>query len=738
MVNLDVFTLLINGLTLSLALGFLLIIIWQNPQKRQNQAFAVFIIFIVVWNLGSILLRSTELTDIGIDFYNIALSIMEIGFIGASVSVYVMTTVLIGNQSRRFQYLAYISLIFVALPRFFLIVNGNIDNENVGISTEVSGNFQPLFFLFFLMFDGISLYLIWRYRRKVRSRGLVTGIVIFLAGQGLIFVNPELVVSAFSTNVSAMGALIIGFSMIHQEIITPLADRNNQVEAIHNVSVAITSQLALDTVLSEIAIQAGGWLNADGVGIFLAQVDKDIDGDTNLVLETVFNLPKTYVGMSFRVGEGLAGFVAQTRETLYLENYARDWKHSDDFPYAKETFGSVVCTPLIYAEQIIGVVMVIASQEGYVFNRQDAYLLELLGAQAAVVIAHSRLFDQVDEARSQLEAVLTSTENPVVSVDRQLRLLFANPAAQNLFGYIDVRSSVVDTFPKSVFPTDMKFVLRSLKRDKSFVYEIVLRDRVYLCHLGVLGEDRIEGWVAVLNDVTQLKELDRLKSEMVRMASHDLKNPLMGAMAYLELLEEDIAVIGQHELNKSVKTIEHQLERMERIIRGILDLEKLKVAFDLEDLCSPIEIVESALRDLDQFIEDRGVTVTVEIAPDVESFRGNRDQFERAIINVIENAVKFTLYQGVVNINVYNEQQRIIFRITDNGVGIPKDVVPHVFDRFFRGQQSGVEHVTGSGLGLSLVKTTVEIHSGEIWLESEINHGTTVFVSVPKKDAPGS
>lgn len=729
MLGLDVVTLLINGLTLSLALGFLLIILWQDPQKRVNQSFAIFMAFVIVWNIGAALMRAADLTEAAGRFRDLTLSIMEFGFVGASVSIYIMVMMLVGIFSRRFQLLAYISLAIIVVIRLFLIVTQSFPDNDFRVSTATS-SFQPLFVLFFLFFGCITLFLMWRYRRKVRSRGLATGVFVFVAGQALTFVNPELVVSTFSTNISSVGALIIGFSMIHQEIIMPLAERNDQVESIHNVSVAITSQLELDTVLKEIAIQAAGWLKADGVGVFLTSGTSDDADVAMLKLETAFNLPKPYVGMQFAMGQGMAGIVAKKRETLYIENYQRDWRHEEDFPHARETFGCVISTPLIYADGIIGVLMVIASQEGQIFDRQDVYLLELLGAQAAVVIAHSRLFDRVNESRRQLEAVLHNTESPVISVDRQLRLIFANPAAYALFN-MEIHDSITGVFPRNLFPPSMKDVLKALKQDKSYVYEVVLNGQVYLSHVATLGDDHIDGWVVVLNDVTQLKELDRLKSEMVRMASHDLKNPLMGAMAYVELLEEDLTEIGQVELNQYIKTIEHQLLRMERIIRGILDLEKIKIAFNLDDECIPEIIIQSALDELRQFIEDANVTVSIDIDNHVGAFRGNRDQFERAIINIIENAIKFTLQDGIVTIKVYADNTNIVFEIADNGIGIPEDVVPRVFERFFRGQQAGVEHVTGSGLGLSLVKGTIENHSGRIWLESKLNHGTTVFVSVP-------
>ena len=139
--------------------------------------------------------------------------------------------------------------------------------------------------------------------------------------------------------------------------------------------------------------------------------------------------------------DGLAGTATQTRQSVHLDDYAREWRGVDDLPFARETFGSVICTPLIHGGEAIGALMVVAAQRhGRLFWSEDVYMLELLGAQAAVAIVHNRLFkeqaeltQQVEIARSQLEAVLDSTENPVLAVDRRFKLIFANPAAKALF-----------------------------------------------------------------------------------------------------------------------------------------------------------------------------------------------------------------------------------------------------------------------------------------------------------------
>lgn len=383
--------------------------------------------------------------------------------------------------------------------------------------------------------------------------------------------------------------------------------------------------------------------------------------------------------------------------------------------------------------------MVIAGQQGRSFERQDAYLLELLSAQAAVAIAHSRLFAEqqaltveVEAAHSQLETVLEGTESPVLAVDRRLRLIFANSAAYQAFESLEKGLRITDVLPGNVFPESYKSVLRDIQKSNGVVYEIAYQDKIYLCHLAPLGESRISGWVAVLNEITQLKELDRLKSEMVRMASHDLKNPLMGAMAYLDLLNDDLKSRGMTDLQPSVEMITWQLERMNRIIRGILDLERLKFSTSSMQVCDPAVIVKNSMAELEDFIAQKGLKVNVAIEDEIPGFLGDGEQFERVIVNLLENAVKFTLIEGgQINLNVCKAGDDILFQIEDNGIGIPQAIQTHVFERFFRGQQRGIEHVTGSGLGLSLVKTIVENHGGKIWLESAENEGATFFVSVP-------
>ncbi len=719
-------TLITNGLTLALALGFLLILLWHDAKRQQNQVFALFLLMVVIWNVGSLMMQTAILLQFEALPLTTGLTIIEIGFMGASAALYALVTVLVGAHSRELRVSAMLSFALAAAYRVvFLAVAGT--HADIASFDPAAYRLEGLPFLFFAVFNGVTLSLTYQMRRKFRSGLVISGVVIFSIGQGLAFLNPEIAVVSLATTVSAIGALIISLAILRQEIITPLAERGTQVETMHRVSLAVISQLAIDVVLNEIVKQAAGWLEADGAGLFLRQADQ-------LELVTVHELPPQMLHARIALGQGVAGTVAQTRKTMYLENYGRDWKGAPDLPLARETFGALICVPLVYGAQVIGALMVIAGRQGRLFRREDANLLELLGAQAAVAIAHSRLFEeqrklfeQIEDARQQLETLLTSTENPVVAVDRRLNLIFANPAARRLFMLPPQAAQMADALPAVAFPANRRTVMRDIHTSGAHIYEISLDGKTYLCHLAAFGKPRLDGWVAVMNDVTQLKELDRLKSEMVRMVSHDLKNPLMGAMLYLDLLA-DSALPTQRE---HLQVIERQLERMNRIIRGVLDLEKIRTVEMKRDVCYAGQMIDVTLAELRRLADDKQITLTSDVRGHPLAFVGDNEQFERALVNLVENAIKFTPDGGTVTLAAYPSDDHVFFEVRDTGIGIPEDMHDRIFERFFRARQKGVEHVTGSGLGLSIVQTIVENHRGKVWLKSEVEAGTTFYISVP-------
>lgn len=719
-------TLIINGFTLALATAFLLIVLWYDVRRTVNQFFAVFLVLVQIWNVGSLLTQIATITEADTVLVNVGFALSQAGFIGASISLYALVTVVAGVQPRRFRILTALYLVLGIGYAIFLAVSSDGLINNIQSRTFAA--------IFFIGFDLLSLYVAWRYRRKFNSLTLIVGISLFVLGQGITFFNSELGIVTLATTLGAIGTLALSFAVIRRELIRPLLERGTQLEAMHEVSIAITSQFTTDTVLTDIAVQAAGWLQANAAGIFLKQADR-------LQLVAIHNLPIPALGKEIDLGVGVAGQVASTKQSIFIENYPRDWEGNDEFDFARETFGSLICVPLIYGHEVIGVLQVISSLQGTLFEREDVRLLELLAAQAAVAISHGNLFaeqkiltTQLSSAHDQLEKVLVSTENPVITVDRQLNIIYTNPAAETVFGLDTVKSreKLTQALPQHALPKNYREALRSIKKRGAYRYEIELDGHTYLCHVASLGNrNRVDGFVAVLNDVSELKELDRIKSEMVRMTSHDLKNPLQAAFANLELLRDDLETLADEEVTLSVDNIERQLSKMHRIISGILDLERVRIGSNLSELCTPATILQEAADELADIAQEQGIVLKVDVDTKTRDFVGDFDQFKRAIVNIIENAIKFNEAGGEVLIHAENRGNEIFITISDDGIGIPSELQTKIFERFYRAHQAGAEHVSGSGLGLSLVKAVIESHNGKIWVRSQSQVGTTFHITVP-------
>ncbi|MGB1286486.1 MAG: sensor histidine kinase, partial [Aggregatilineales bacterium] len=345
-------------------------------------------------------------------------------------------------------------------------------------------------------------------------------------------------------------------------------------------------------------------------------------------------------------------------------------------------------------------------------------------------------FEEQSSVANQLKTLLESTENPILATDRDLKLIFANPAARSLFE-LDTTTwgnnqRITSILPDDILPNGYLSVMRDIRRKRVHSYEVSLGDQVFMCDVASLGSHRrVEGWVAILNDVTRLKELDRIKSEMIRLTSHDLKNPLQIAFFNLDLLRDGLEDSDTEEIEISVEKIEKQLTRMHRIITGILDLERLRSGVKSDELCSPYEITQSVVSELEILASDKGLHLEVNCSDDLDNFRGDYRQFERALVNLVENAIKFTLPPGTVSLDVTQKYEKLIFKIQDTGIGMPDAIQSRIFDRFYRGNQSGAEHISGSGLGLSLVKTVIESHDGTITVHSQPEVGSTFKVTIP-------
>lgn len=721
--------LIITTVTIVISLVALVMLLWQDSRSAQNLVFSVFVGMVVAWASGTLISRFGALASASSSLISVGVRLIELGFTGTCVGLYIFVIILTGEINRRFVRLAIPAIAIVASYQIFLAFTSQIPSFDVRADGTLIYFYTPLSGVLYLTFILVALLILWQRQRRIEQPWLSIGLYGMAAGLIIELTIPEARYRGFSIDLCSIAALALSYAMLRIKIIDPLAGRTAQLQAVRDVGLAITSSLSLAEVLKTIAEQAARILEANGAAIFLNQGE-------SLELAAEYGMHPQFRGYRLSSGEGFVGRVAQTKRVMSIEDYRHQWKGTPDTPFAQSSLGSVVAAPLIVKHEVMGVLFVAQSIGGKRFNRDDQQLLELLGPQAAVAIINSRSYertqriaDELEQAKTQLETFLASTDNPVIALNRRLEVIFANPAAVGLFGTLTAGHALRDVVPAAAIPADLRKTLRVLVKEGTFAYELIAQDRTFLCHLSLIRRPRVSGFVAVLNDITELKELDQLKTHMIQLTAHQLKNPLFGALASVELLQEGVNALLDDEMLGDLNNVETQLERMRRIIENILNLERVESGgLALEEFAIE-SIIEAVTRDFSLQAKQNQVELKVDTEANLPPIVGNPQFLTQALANLVENALKYSSAGGQVTLGAQLQADCIVLRVTDSGIGILPEDRPRIFERFYRARQT--DHRKGTGLGLSLVRAVVEAHNGRVWFESAAQQGTTFYIALP-------
>lgn len=233
----------------------------------------------------------------------------------------------------------------------------------------------------------------------------------------------------------------------------------------------------------------------------------------------------------------------------------------------------------------------------------------------------------------------------------------------------------------------------------------------------------------------QVRRLEQLKTDMIRIAAHDLKNPLLAITGHLELMEMDIEMLNQ-EHRDYLDTMLSSGRRMNRMIDDILSLERIEQMAKVDSgEYRPLDLLPYVKQAVDEYTRQsqaKSQTLTLNVdAPDVVRVRGDYTQLYEAITNLISNAIKYTPSSGQVTVSLVQEGNTVTFSVRDTGFGIPEDQQQRLFQPFYRAKTSETRNIEGTGLGLHLVKNIIERHKGQMVFESVYNEGSTFGFTLP-------
>jgi two-component system, OmpR family, phosphate regulon sensor histidine kinase PhoR len=260
----------------------------------------------------------------------------------------------------------------------------------------------------------------------------------------------------------------------------------------------------------------------------------------------------------------------------------------------------------------------------------------------------------------------------------------------------------------------------------------LLRPRRFLSAIATpLKENRSRGVLLTLHDLTRIRQVEASHKEFVINVSHELRNPLASVKAMVETLED--GVIEENQVAKDfLERIHRDIDRMTHLVNDLLELSRLEsgqLALRLSPLDLRILIEEVSAR-FSATAEARGVTLETDLPPGLPQVRGDREKLQQVLINLVENALKFTPVAGSITLSAQANNGMIEVRVRDTGAGIAQEHLPHIFERFYKVDRARRDG--GTGLGLAIVKQIVEAHRGEAWVESQEGAGSTFAFTMPR------
>lgn len=542
-----------------------------------------------------------------------------------------------------------------------------------------------------------------------------------------------------------------------QQYTIEVANRQKEEEiakmsALMEASIIINSTRNQKELLKIIMQSAEKVMQAEASSVFL------IDNEKNELYFEVATGPKEeeLKKIRLKMGEGIAGWVAYTGEALLVPDVSKDPRFAPRVDaQTKFKTRSVICVPLKVRNQIIGVVQVLNKISGQSFSKSEIKFLEALASQAAIAIENANLYEHLEERAEQLnkelkeaninlsieklriESIIQSMEDAVIAIDKENKIVLVNRIAEKIFNInashvvgmditnLNVNQTVINNFRLVL---DSKITIKN---------EVKLhfgnKERIFAAvFTPIVGEKKEDaGSVAVFRDITEIKELDKMKSEFLNMVSHELRTPLTPIQAYSELML--IRNMDGEKVKSYAEIINKETQRLGALIGDLLDLSRIESGKGLSLTLEEVDFI-SFLREIYEMYKNTSPKhkIILTVPEKIEKILIDKNKMSQVMINLLSNAIKYSPNGGNIDIILADKNDKIYVTVKDDGIGIGKEDLTRIFEKFYRVQSEQVRKISGTGIGLPIVKYIIELHNGNIEAKSELGKGSEFTFYIPK------
>lgn len=494
------------------------------------------------------------------------------------------------------------------------------------------------------------------------------------------------------------------------------------------VSQLLTS-LDLETVMRQVIDLMSKAVGATKASLFL-HADNQIDWD-HIFLMRDLNPDESITVLRTVLDEGLAGWVVRHREAALVHDTETDprWHNFPDDP---NRLRSVLCVPFIHDDRALAV-LTLAHPEPSHFDEHHLELVRIIANQASVAIRNAQLFQQTQAQQQQLEVILHALPEILFVLDQQGKILLISDNVRNLLSREQPlsREDIIghslseftpDDQPGAVLAIAQRILSQPPAGSEPWTFEARddERGRDYQVTIGTWEStgQHARGYTLMMHDVTTLRDLHRFKDEMLKIVSHDLRNPVSLIISARDMLELDLPPVEpDSDVPQYLAIIRQATERMDTLLDDLI-----RTGTTNRRQIDPEQLVHTVIERVRPLAEHKQQIIDVVL--DLEQVAGlvaDPMLLGEAMENYLSNAVKYTPKKGRIAVRAYSQDDRFHFIVEDNGIGIAAEYLSQLFEPYFR-PPGTIEQ--GYGIGLNLVKTIVERHRGRVWVESAKDVGS--------------
>jgi two-component system, OmpR family, phosphate regulon sensor histidine kinase PhoR len=374
-------------------------------------------------------------------------------------------------------------------------------------------------------------------------------------------------------------------------------------------------------------------------------------------------------------------------------------------------------------------------------ERPRTFLLEgnataqRIGFQLEKIVGDlEQLHKQIAKRESGMQTIFSAMQDALLLVDSKRQVILTNQTFRKLFDAPEI--SIATPLLEIVRdPTLDRLLTDAFSGDGPVRCELTLNDSQIELHAVATKNDvgEITGALILFHDITELKKMDQVRRDFVANVSHELRTPLSILRGYIETLLESPKT-PREELIRILRVMQRHSNRLELLVEDLLTLAELESSnpnLQLADVHLSTFFAE-IIRDWEKKLANKKLNIIVDVPPDFSPIRADRTRLQEALYNLLDNAVKYSREHSEIRVSARHCDGEIELSVSDDGIGIAKEDLPRIFERFYRADKArSADKVRGTGLGLAIVKHVVQLHGGRVEADSELQKGTTIRLILP-------